>query len=682
MMPDTPLTSNAKGGHPASRESRQPVEGTILIVNDSPSRIDPMSDVLRRAGYRVLTAEGGRGGYQVTQRERPRLVIIGAGATEPTGAELCRLIRADADLHLVPILIVSATPVDTADAVGGLHPGADDYLEVPYDPAQLVAQATRLIERARFEAMLHEAEDRSRRQIELSPDGTLIHIEGKIIFINAAGVELLGATHPDQILGKSVIDFVHHDYKEIVKERVLRLRGAGMSAPLIEGKLVRLDGAEVDVEAKCVSFNHHGSLAVQTVIRDTSERKAAVEALRRSDERLLQSQKMESIGTLAGGVAHDFNNLLTVILGNIQMALRGLEPDSALQARLLEVERAGNRAAALTRQLLAFSRRQHLERKIINLNDTINEIMKMLRRIIGEDVEVEVLGAPDLSPVFADPAQIEQVVMNLAVNARDAMPSGGRLSITTRDIELDEAFVNKYPYAKAGRYVQMMVSDTGSGMPGEVRERIFEPFFTTKEIGKGTGLGLAMVYGIIKQHEGIIHVYSEEGHGTIFIMYLPVAGATVGEESHETQPLLRGGTETILIAEDEEALRELARDILEELGYTVMLARDGEEAVEMFTAGRERIDMVMLDLVMPRLGGFEAYVRMQALSPGLPALFMTGYSVELVRSQFVKQNKALEEMGAIIIQKPYSVEVLGHKVREVLDAAQDGSPLTTSSALD
>jgi len=386
-------------------------------------------------------------------------------------------------------------------------------------------------------------------------------------------------------------------------------------------------------------------------------------------EQLRQSQKLESIGTLAGGVAHDFNNLLTAILGNTQLALRKISPDDPVHDRLIEVEKAGNRATSLTRQLLAFSRRQRLERKTLNLNDTINDIMKMLKRIIGEDVEVRVQEVGYLSPVFADPAQIEQVVMNLAVNARDAMPGGGKLIIETRNVTLDEAYRREHPYAKTGKYVQMIVSDTGTGMDAETKGRIFEPFFTTKEAGKGTGLGLSMVFGIVKQHGGMVEVESETGQGTTFHIYLPIDEKSVKEEAPDVLLPMRGGTEMVLVAEDEESLRGLARSILEELGYTVLLAKDGVEALEIYEANREGISLVLLDIVMPRMGGREAYERISQLGGAIPVLFMTGYSAEIVQYEFVKQNKFIEEAGAVLMQKPYSVETLGRKVREVLDAA-------------
>ena len=358
-----------------------------------------------------------------------------------------------------------------------------------------------------------------------------------------------------------------------------------------------------------------------------------------------------------------------MILGNTELAFGMVQPTDKVIPRLEEVEKAANRAAVLTRQLLAFSRRQQMERRSINLNDTIGEIMKLLHRIIGADVEVNLKAGSDLSAIFADPAQIEQVVMNLAVNARDAMPHGGRLNIETSNVELDDSYQRLYPDVAPGRYVQITVSDNGSGMDEETKARLFEPFFTTKEVGRGTGLGLSMVYGIVKQNDGHINVYSELGHGTTFKIFLPIVESAVEKAALAIQAPLLGGTETILVAEDDEALRYLARDVLNDLGYTVLLAKDGEEAVEMYAENRERIDMLLLDVVMPRIGGTVAYERIRQLDGDVPSIFMTGYSSEMVRNRFVDQKMLLEESEAVVIQKPYSVEGLGRKIREVLDVS-------------
>ncbi len=471
--------------------------------------------------------------------------------------------------------------------------------------------------------------------------------------------ELIGMSAEETV---SLIQAVKPDGSPVTSEEIASLAAIRLQRPT-DPREVLITTPAGDVRRVSVSAAPVGDgtepFGSVVVVTDVTESHSL-------QEQLQQAQRMESIGMLAGGVAHDFNNLLTLILGNMQLALR-YQPDARLQERLLEIEKAANRAAVLTRQLLAFSRRQRLERKPLNLNVVINDIMKMLQRVIAEDVEVRVQESLNLYSVFADPAQIEQVVMNLAVNARDAMPEGGQLIIETRNVELDEAYHRHHPYTPPGKYVQLVVSDTGMGMDAETRKRIFEPFFTTKEVGRGTGLGLAMVYGIIKQHEGSIEVYSEPGHGTTFKIYLPVIEKAIEETAHEAPRPLRGGTETILVAEDEESLRALARDILEGLGYTIMLAKDGAEAVEIYEANHRQINLVMLDIVMPRMGGREAYEQMLLLSPEVPAIFMTGYSEEIVQNRFLKQSKLLEVSGAALLLKPYGVETLGRKVREKLD---------------
>jgi PAS domain S-box-containing protein len=429
-----------------------------------------------------------------------------------------------------------------------------------------------------------------------------------------------------------------------------------------EYRMIAADGRAVWLRDICslVAGNGHPP-KVRGVMVDITSSKEAEEERKRLEEQLLQAQKMESIGRLAGGVAHDFNNLLTAIIGYSQLVLARMGQEDGFRKEIEEVLRAGQRAASLTSQLLAFSRRQKLERKVINVDDTINNMIKMLRRIIGEDVDVAVHTAAVQPFIFADPSQVEQVLLNLAVNARDAMPEGGSLTIETDNVEFDEGLCHRHLWARLGRFVRLAVKDTGTGMDGETLKRIFEPFFTTKESGKGTGLGLAVVYGVVNQHDGLINVRSEPERGTCFEIYFPLHSEDAGERSDEKTLPARGGKETILVAEDEESLQDLTRKILTKLGYRVLMAKDGMEALEMFEASDEEIALVILDMVMPRMSGREVYLRLRAAGSDVPVIFMTGYSADVIDTNFV------ESLGIPLLRKPYDINELARRVRATLD---------------
>ncbi len=381
------------------------------------------------------------------------------------------------------------------------------------------------------------------------------------------------------------------------------------------------------------------------------------------ESQLRQAQRMEAVGQLAGGVAHDFNNLLQAIQGYTQLAMEGLGEEHEHYGDLREVMRAAEQAATLTRQLLSFSRREVLQRKNINLNQVIADTAKMLRRIIGEHIELHVSTTPDLRTVYADPAQMGQILVNLCVNARDAMPNGGRVTIATCNTSLNREYTETHSWAKVGEYVALAVSDTGMGINPDIQDRIFEPFFTTKEMGRGTGLGLATVYGIAKQHEGMIGVHSEPGIGTTFTLYLPAADSEAETDYMLTPVPMQKGTGTILLAEDEELVRNLGVQILIQAGYNVLVARDGEEAVAVFRRHANEIDVALLDVVMPKLSGRAVCERIQAIRPGLPVLFASGYSVSLLDATFLRAANAL------CIQKPYNPRDLLLKIKQLRRSA-------------
>jgi two-component system cell cycle sensor histidine kinase/response regulator CckA len=400
--------------------------------------------------------------------------------------------------------------------------------------------------------------------------------------------------------------------------------------------------------------------AIQRELREAELRRER----RQMEQRVRQLEKFESLGKLAGGVAHDFNNVIGAIMGWAEIGVDRV-PSASPEAKLFRnIGIQANRAAGLTRQLLAYARRQVLEPKNISLNQMVHEATALLQNAIGEQIEVSIVLAPDLQTTRADPSQIEQVLMNLCFNARDAMPKGGALLIETRNVDLDAHYCKHHMGAKPGRHIQLSVSDTGAGMDPGTLERIFEPFFTTKEVGKGTGLGLATAMGIVKQHGGFLDVYSELGKGTAFRVYLPASDGAADPLPPEDAAPVRGGTETILVAEDDEGMCEMAREILEGLGYHLLLARNGEEAVHQFAAHRNDISLLLLDVIMPKLNGIDAYEQISKLQPGVPVIFTSGYS------DHGPVLTSLTTKGATLLQKPYGSKVLARRVRGLLDEAR------------
>lgn len=494
--------------------------------------------------------------------------------------------------------------------------------------------------------------------VESSEDAIIGCSLGGHITIWNRGAERLFGYSADEVIGEATSTNSRLQWPEELK--ALKKVRNGEYVPPFEAVRRRKHGAEVHVSVSVSPIRAQDGRIVgaSLICRDVSERK-------RLERQIIQSQKMEAIGRLAGGVAHDFNNLLTIIDGNSELLLNRLLPSDTMRQNLSEIRRAGERAGTLTRQLLAFSRQQVLEPKVLDLNSVVTDTEKMLRRLIGEDIVLTSVPNPAAGRVKVDPGQLEQILMNLAVNARDAMPQGGSITIETYRVTLDAHYVQTHPDARPGEYALLAVSDTGCGMDDATKARIFEPFFTTKGPGKGTGLGLAMVYGIVKQSGGSIDVYSELGRGTAFKIYLPQVQEPLSPgKSFRGVRMMPRGSEAVLLVEDEDAVRSLACHVLRSCGYTVLEADNGERAVQLAGDHRGPIDLVVSDVVMPHLGGRQLVERLSALRPTLKALFTSGYTDDaVVRHGVLGTDYAF-------LQKPYTPTALAQKVRDVLDGTQ------------
>jgi PAS domain S-box-containing protein len=508
---------------------------------------------------------------------------------------------------------------------------------------------------AEREAGLRESEERFRTMTESAVDGVVTaDAEGRIVSWNRGAHAIFGYAAED-VLGTPLTRLFAERYRGVLQE--------GLGRTLEVHGLTR-GGQEFPSELSLASWEtRHGSFRT-AIIRDVTERKQLEEQFR-------QAQKMQSIGRLAGGVAHDFNNLLTVIRGHADLMLRGLEPADPLHHRFSVIQEAATHAAQLTRQLLAFSRKQVLEPRILDLNAVVADVEPMLRRLIGEDVELVSMPAPDLGTVEADPGQMVQIILNLAVNARDAMPQGGKLTVETDNVELDEEYASRHADARPGPYVMLAVSDTGIGMDEGVRSHIFEPFFTTKEPGTGTGLGLATIYGIVKQSNGNIEVYSEPGRGATFKIYLPRVDKAAERVVAAAPPGEQRGSETILLVEDDEMVRTLTCELLKEWGYTVLEARHGEDALDISQRYHGPIHLLLTDVVMPRMGGRDLASRLYTRRPQTKVLFMSGYTTDAI------VHHGMLDARVPFLPKPITVNALVSKVREVLD---DGAPAPGAAA--
>ncbi|HEX6965520.1 MAG TPA: response regulator [Gemmatimonadaceae bacterium] len=627
------------------RSSPEPLG--VLIVDDDVQMSRTIGDVLSLHGYLPTAVASGRHGLEHVRSTSmpPAIALVDLRLPDMDGIELVAELRAISDTVEIVVLTGNAS-VDSA--VRAMREQSYDYLIKPVQPDRLLQSIERAGERwqrRRAEAAMRESEERLRRIFEHVSDALFITDDaGRIIDANPAASELTARGRGALIgsLLRDVLQLVPPDASERAAARDVPLSG--------ELRIRGSDDSVCIVDARAAAFAP--GLVVHTV-RDLTPQ-------RRLEEELHHSQKMDAIGRLAGGVAHDLNNILTSIGCASELVLASLDAPDARRGEIEEITKAARRAGALTRQLLAFSRKQVLQPRVIDLIDVVADVERMLRRLIGEDIELDVRLPSRLWPVRADRSQLEQVVMNLAVNARDAMPDGGRLAIHAENVRVTTPRRHEHGVVAPAEYVVLRVSDTGCGMDAGVRAKIFEPFFTTKPPGKGTGLGLSTVYGIIAQSGGQVVVESEVGAGTTFLIYLPRSDAPVGTAAAEEASPTRQRTATILVVEDDDAIRTLARRILTGSGHNVLEAANSEQALRIAEAQAPAIDLLVTDVVLSGMNGRELADRLRANHRGLTVLYMSGYTDDEI------VHRGVRDLQHSFLSKPFTPNELRRKIQEVL----------------
>lgn len=660
---------------------------SILIVDDNTQNLYLLEVLLKGHGFSVRSAENGALALASARLEPPDLVIADILMPVMDGFILCKEWRSDHTLAAIPFIFYTATYTDKKDEQLALSLGADRFVIKPQEPEKLMTIIREVLDSV---AVPPESPSRNESVLLGEYNETLFHkLEKKMhdleqtnlalqesearyqnLFRNSPAIMLLINADTTKIMdaNPAAQEFYGYDHDELISARIYDLAlseieetsvsfAKAKTGPQHFERKHRLKNGDVrDVEIYCGPLVLNNQACIFSIIHDITEQ-------RKLEYQLRQSQKMEALGLFASGIAHDFNNILTVIIGQGNMLKMKNGLDSLQSERIDQILAAADKATHLTGGLLAFCRKQPIALQPANLNGIVQHLQQFLARIIGEDVHLELTLNKTDPMINVDIHQIEQVLINLATNARDAMPLGGVLTIETGIQEIDAAFVHAYGYGVEGSYAVITVSDTGCGMTRGTQQKIFEPFFTTKETGKGTGLGLAISYGIIKQHNGFINIYSEFGKGSAFRIYLPLAVLKDGlpQQLFSSTPL-RGRSETILVAEDEPIVRELVKSLLTEYGYEVIMAADGKEVVQLFSMNRDKIRLVLMDMIMPKQSGMEAADEIRQLKHDVKILFSSGYTPDFIR------KRGGDEKGVELIMKPYKPMELLKKVREMLDS--------------
>jgi two-component system, cell cycle sensor histidine kinase and response regulator CckA len=650
----------------------------VLVVEDSPTDARLMVHELERE-HRTLESQRVEDPAAMRAAlEQHHWDVIIADWTMPKFSATAALAMVQQMKLDIPFIIVSGT-VGEDLAADAMRAGAHDYV-LKDNMARLGPAVDREVRDAnargasrRADAQLQLSETRFARLSESGIIGIVVaDVVGNVHEANDAYLTMIGYSRDEVLSGAARwADMTPPEWRATDDAAIAELQAHGV-ARAWEKELIRKDGTRVPVLIGVAMLEYPTCICF---IADLTERKRAEGALRRSEGFLRQSQKMEAIGSLAGGIAHDFNNLLTVILSYCSLLIADLKPADPMRADLDEVQAAARRAAGLTRQLLVFSRQQSLQPVLIDLRESALQVERMLKRMIGENIELTTVGAPALGKIMADPSQIEQIIMNLAVNARDAMPEGGSLVIETADVVLDEAYATEHAGVTPGRHVMLAMTDTGTGMDEALQARIFEPFFTTKEKGQGTGLGLAIVFGIVEQSGGSIAVDSEPGRGTTFRIYFPRAIGAVESPCETMHPdeIAPQAAETILLVEDDEQVRNVAGLILRRSGYRVLEAQNGGDALLICEQQPTAIHLLLTDVVMPRMSGPQLAARVKCIRPEMRVLYMSGYAGNSI-TEHTDQDPAIP-----LLQKPLTLESLTRTVRQVLaEPAPAPAPLSAA----
>jgi two-component system cell cycle sensor histidine kinase/response regulator CckA len=646
--------------------SASDVRPSILVVEDEPAHAEAMSRALEMVAerYRVRFASTLTEGRLAVAAELPVLVLCDLNLADGKAFDLL-----PGPHHRAPFpLLVLTSHGDERMAVQSIRSGAIDYvvkskeafIELPRTIERALREWRLTEERSRAEQALRESEERFRVLFAAGPDACLIHdLSGHVLDANLASQELFNFSRSELLRSTwNELGFLGDD--AISQSARLESQRAGRATGPELLHVLGNAGRRIDLELRTVPIQLLGEVMVLATAQDVSLRRQAEQARHKLEEQLHHALKMEAIGRLAGGVAHDFNNMLTAIAGYADLLLRREEPGSSRATGLAEILNAARRASGLTNQLLAFSRKQLIAPVVLDLNALLGRSTRMIERLIGEDIELSFVPASDLHYVQVDPNQIEQVAINLAINARDAMPRGGQLRVATRNQRLDEPNLPHID-ARAAEYVVLSVEDDGTGMSQDTLGRLFEPFFTTKELGRGTGLGLSIIYGAVKQNGGFILVSSEMAQGSRFEIYLPRSFGVPEDDAQAERSDGPSGHETVLLVEDDASVRDVAAHFLRNCGYEVLVATRGAEAIEIVRERSETVDLLVTDVILPMLNGRELYDRIRELQPDIGVVFMSGYTDDVIAPHGVL------DPGVAFVEKPFNQETLARKAREALD---------------